>query len=298
MVRQIILRIFTPVILLLFLALPGVHSQDSGPKTVFWKISGNGLKEASYLFGTIHLMPKDEFETYKIVDEKLKKSGQMVLEMIVDVPLKQQIEWAKQMLLPKGTTLRDFMPEDDFGNLKSYVIDSLGVKEMSFNTYIKFKPFAFYSALIPSIIGKKIEGYEIYFSHIAKKKDIPVKGLESFEYQIGIFDSISNERQMEMFFSDDQDLKKEFSEMLDLYKEQDIYHMSDEMSGENLPDDFENRLIATRNETWVPKLIELMQEKPTFIAVGAGHLAGENGIILKLREKGYDVEPIMLRQEN
>ncbi len=296
-IRHKLRLVFTGLSALCFSLLP-VFSQLSGPKTVFWEISGNGLEKPSYLFGTIHLMPKNEFETFRIVDEKLKKSQQMVLEMIIDVPLKQQIEWAKQMMLPEGHTLRDYMPEEDYNRLKQFVLDSLGVKEMMFNAYIKFKPFAFYSALIPSVVGKRIVGYEIYFSKIARKKDIQVQGLESFEFQTGIFDSIPNDKQMDMFFSNAGDMKKEFSDILETYKKQDIYHMSEVTSDETAPGNFEERLISMRNDAWIPKLEAFMKDKPSFIAVGAGHLAGEHGLILKLREEGYDVEPIMLREKN
>ncbi len=272
-------------------------AQTQGPRTIFWQISGNGLALPSYLFGTIHIMPKDQFESYDLVDQKLKQSRQLILEMKVDVPLKQQIEWAQKLLLPKGQTLKDFMPEDDFDGLKTYVTDSLGVKDMLFNTYIKFKPFAFYSALIPSIIGENIEGYELYFSKIAKRKKIPVRQLETFDFQLGIFDSIPNEEQMKMFFSEDQDIRKELTDMLSVYHQQDIYRMAESFSDDSIASGFENRLIAVRNEAWIPKIIGYIQEEPSFIAVGAGHLAGRYGLIRQLREKGYDIEPVMLRKD-
>ncbi len=133
---------------------------------------------------------------------------------------------------------------------------------------------------------------------IARKKNIPVRELESFDFQMSLFDTIPNEKQMDLFFSDKQDLKKDFFETLEIYKEQDIYRMTDHVAGEESMAGFENRLIRMRNEDWIPKLIAFMQEEPAFIAVGAGHLAGEHGIIRQFREKGYQVEPIMLIREN
>lgn len=298
MTKSLILRRLLNAIFFLLLTFPQVFSQTSGPKTVFWKIYGNGLEKPSYLFGTIHIMPKEDFESFRVVDKKLKESEQMVLEMAIDVPLKQQIEWAKQMILPKGQTLDKFMTTTGFDSLRHYVLDSLGVKESRFNTYLRFKPFAFYSALIPAVIGKKIEGYELYFSKIAKKKNIPVRELESFEFQMGLFDSIPNDKQMRMFFSGGQDLRNDLNETLVTYKEQDIYKMSQDISTQDTSSDFESQLIEKRNKAWIPKLVKFITEKPSFIAVGAGHLAGEHGLILQLRELGYDVEPVMLRDEN
>jgi uncharacterized protein YbaP (TraB family) len=145
------------LVLLSGLSLSSINAQKSGENTVFWEISGNGLAESSYLYGTIHIMPKEEFFSFETVDDKLKASEQLVLEMEIDVPLKQQIEWAKKMMLPPNTSLKDFVDSMKYNELKAFVIDSLEIKEMMFNTYLKFKPLAFYSALIPGIIGEKMK---------------------------------------------------------------------------------------------------------------------------------------------
>ena len=140
------------------------------------------------------------------------------------------------------------------------------------------KPFAFYSALIPHVIGKKIEGYDMYYSDLANKNDIPVEGLESFEFQLAIFDSISYEKQLEMFFSGEyMDIEKEMKELLDMYLSHDIYEMAKAFHEEEADgfEEFESELIVKRNKDWIEKLSVLMQEKPSFIAVGAGHLAGQ-----------------------
>ena len=51
-------------------------------------------------------------------------------------------------------------------------------------------------------------------------------------------------------------------------------------------------LINKRNADWITKLPTLMQEAPTFVAVGALHLPGENGVIEGLRKAGYKVTAI------
>lgn len=285
---------FSLIIALISITL-NVVAQTSGPKTVFWEISGNGLEKASYLFGTIHILPKSEFVAFELADDKLAECEQLILEMEIDVPMKTQMEWAKQLMLPEGTTIPNFMEEQDFIRLKSYALDSLKVKEFLFNAYLKMKPFAFYSALIPHVIGRKIEGYELHFSNLAKKEKIPVVGLETFEFQLSIFDSISNETQMKMFFDEEMDLQSELEEMLEMYRSQDIYSMAESLSEESGQyAEFETELLIKRNNSWAEQLPELMKQKPSFIAVGAGHLAGKNGLIKLLHEKGFIVEPLIL----
>lgn len=292
------IRFILSLILISGLSLTNIQAQNSGEKTVLWEISGNNLEKSSYLFGTIHLMPKDQFFSYEIVDEKLKESKQLILEMEVDVPLKVQMEWAKLMLLPQEVSIADFVDSVKFAEIKSFVIDSLEMKEMMFNTYMKLKPFAFYSALMPGIIGEKIEAYELYFSKIAKKEKIPVKGLESFEFQMSLFDSISNEQQMEMFFNDELSLyalKKEFEDLMETYLSHDIYKMAESMKEEQSGyEAFEYELLGKRNTNWVPLIIDYIHESPSFIAVGAAHLAGEYGLIKQLRIAGYKLSPVSL----
>ncbi|MFZ5940327.1 MAG: TraB/GumN family protein [Bacteroidota bacterium] len=274
-----------------------LHAQNDGEKTVLWEISGKDLPGPSYLFGTIHVMPAEIFRSFPLADQKLKESQQLVLEMVMDVPLATQVEWAKKMMLPDGGNLRNLIPEDQFGRLRTYVVDSLGVKEKKFERYLIFKPFAFYSALIPDVIGRKLESYEMHYTKIARDAELPVLGLETFEYQLAIFDSIPMNEQVELFFGEQVDMKKEFAEMIRMYEDQDIYGMAEALEEENASsDEMEFKLITQRNHNWVVLLSDWMRQNPSFIAVGAGHLAGDNGLIRLFREAGYVVNPVMLTE--
>jgi len=52
-----------------------------------------------------------------------------------------------------------------------------------------------------------------------------------------------------------------------------------------------DRLVYGRNRNWVNKLQEIMPQQSLLVAVGAGHLLGEQGLITLLRNAGYTVEP-------
>jgi uncharacterized protein len=271
-----------------------LSAQQSGPKTVFWEISGNGVQSPSYLFGTIHIIPKDDFIVHKEVEKKLKNSKRLIMEMDLNIPLKQKIEMAKLLLLEDGKTLKDFLDEREYSFLKAYVLDSLGIKPSRFSIYEKMKPFAFYSALVPSIIGEKTESYEMYFSKLAKKKKIPVSGLETFEFQLAIFDSIPIEKQIDMFFDFSEDPRVEFEKMVTMYKDQDIYMMGNSLTNDEKYKHFEEELKTKRNFNWVEQFGDILKEGSCFIAVGAAHLAGKHGLIELLEEKGYVVKAVIL----
>ena len=83
--------------------------------------------------------------------------------------------------------------------------------------------------------------------------------------------------------------------MQERYRTQDVdalYDMIHKEGGEIAKE--EERFLNHRNRNWVPQIIEMISEKKTFIAVGAGHLGGPNGLIRLLEKEGYTLEPVSL----
>ena len=72
----------------------------------------------------------------------------------------------------------------------------------------------------------------------------------------------------------------------------DIQGMIDMMGGDEGIAEYEDLLLNTRNKNWIPVMGKMMLEQPTFFAVGAGHLGGEQGVVSLLRKEGYTVKPI------
>ena len=56
---------------------------------------------------------------------------------------------------------------------------------------------------------------------------------------------------------------------------------------------YEDILLANRNAAWIPIMEKAMQTKPTFFAVGAGHLGGEKGVLSLLKKQGFVVRPVL-----
>jgi uncharacterized protein YbaP (TraB family) len=81
-------------------------------------------------------------------------------------------------------------------------------------------------------------------------------------------------------------------ELAGIYKKQDIQKMEKMLEDDAGMDQFKDLLMYRRNKRWVAPMIEIMRNKPTFFAVGAGHLPGEKGVISLLRQAGFTVEPI------
>ena len=84
----------------------------------------------------------------------------------------------------------------------------------------------------------------------------------------------------------------QFDEMVKLYKAQDIEAMQSMMDAEESLSEYGDLLLVQRNHNWIPVMAGMMAEQPTFFAVGAGHLGGEEGVVALLREAGYTLRPL------
>jgi uncharacterized protein YbaP (TraB family) len=131
----------------------------------------------------------------------------------------------------------------------------------------------------------------------AKEKDMAIEGLETIKYQMSMFDSIPYEDQAKMLVEavkgGDEEAENTLDEMIELYKNQDIDGLYELIMAEDSDmENFEDILLVTRNKNWIPKIEKFASQKPTFIAVGAGHLPGKQGVINLLKAKGYTVRPI------
>jgi uncharacterized protein YbaP (TraB family) len=257
---------------------------------LLYQISGNGLKQNSYLFGTIHTMPKEDFEMPKKVMDALKSCATIALEIDIDMSMSEKIEIAKMTMIPNGETLKNYMADTSYVKLKSYCIDSLGWKESKFEQYAHLKPFFFSSLVLQEKIGKQ-KSFEMEFDKLAKKYKKPLIGLETVMYQMETIDRISIKDQVQ--FMDDFSNMSEFDVLFKLYEKEDINGLYNLIAAETdmLPE-FNHWFLDVRNANWIPVIEKQISNEATFIAVGAGHLGGTNGVLELLKKQGYTITGI------
>ncbi|WP_143309455.1 TraB/GumN family protein [Chitinophaga vietnamensis] len=88
--------------------------------------------------------------------------------------------------------------------------------------------------------------------------------------------------------------KSVISGLVSDYKQENIQGVYKMLTGPAMADDSMNYwLVFHRNANWVERMPAVLQQRSNFFAVGAGHLAGEKGVIALLRAKGYIVTPVM-----
>lgn len=255
--------------------------------SLLWQISGNGLTQPSYIFGTVHLIEKNDFFIDDVVLNKLKSSQTLVLETDIDLTLSQQLELMNQMKLPSGKTIANYMSVYDFEIFKKYCIDTVKMSQSRFDMLTGFKPFMLLSYIEAQKIKKPVS-YEKYLYKKSKKYKIHIDKLETVEEQLSFFDFLTIEEQCLYFFNTSSEKE---NNLFEFYKQQNINKLQ-EMAMDTSYLEFSEILLKKRNEKWIPKIELFIKAKSTFIAVGAAHLGGQYGVLNLLKEKGYNVEPI------
>ena len=258
---------------------------------LLWEISGKGLKDPSYLYGTIHMICSVDYRMSDTIVQAFDRSRQLYLELDMDDP--SMTMKTMQLAIMKGKTLKDIFKSDDYKKLEAYVKDKLGMPMMMLNM---LKPIAITSLIsAKSMPCDKMESYEQHFQDMAKAHKMELKGLETLEYQFGVFDKIPDSAQARMIMdmiADDKKSQAEFQTMVDAYKRRDLNALGSEIG--DAPDlaGYEDILLNQRNANWVPVMEKAMAEMPSFFAVGAGHLPAKDGVIALLRKAGYTVKPV------
>lgn len=285
-------------VLLAFLApfvsfYPAAKAQNTS-NSLLYKISGKGLKQDSYLYGTIHVMPKKDFSISEKITKAFNQCSVLAMEIDLNMDLKTKISVAQQTILPNNQTLENLMNASEYNRLKQYVIDSMHVKKSKFKKYERLKPFFFSSAIMQEQM-KDTESYEVEFNKMAKKRKMQTAGLESIYSQLDLVNKMPTNEQLQMLTSElySANETNSFDKMIELYKNEDteaLYKViNDETAGMT---DFTEDFLVKRNKNWIPAIETLVAQNATFIAVGAGHLGGEKGVIALLKKQGYTVTPV------
>jgi len=269
------------------------------PAQLLWKVSGNGLSQPSYLFGTHHLIEKDQIKSFDkilmLADQASAVVGEMdVTDMasmqtkIMQSAVMQNVS-IKQLLKPEDYTLVD----TEFKQLLGVGLDQLGT----------FKPMMLQTMYVGLIylrsqnLAKQPEGIDILFQKKAKENNKLIIGLETIEQQSAVmFDSLSVNRQAEILVKS----VKEKQKGIDLFKGLNEAYLAGNLAklleldkeDDDLTPAERKPLYDNRNNNWMKQLPSLLKKQSCFVAVGCMHLIGETGLLTQLKNAGYKVEAV------
>jgi uncharacterized protein len=272
-------------------------TNPSGNNTLLWKISGNGLEKPSYLFGTIHLLCADDAHLSDNMKKVIGEADDIYFEVDMD-NLMDMFGAVSKMKMKGDTTLRDLLSETDYEKVKKY-FEEKGTM-LPFAMLEKYKPILAASMLQSgSLPCDNTAVMEQVIMQEAKEQDKNIKGLETMAFQAGILDSIPYKMQAEQLLqyineatNGKENGDTELAQMWKAYNEQDLQKLEELTIKSDIGiNNYTDLLLYRRNNNWVKKLKGLLPGKTLLIAVGAGHLPGDQGVISLLRKAGYTLTP-------
>lgn len=272
-------------------------NKNKPKNTLLWEVKHPDSKYASYIFGTIHLIEKEYFRFPKRLQKFILSSDKVVLEL-PGMPTSEQLK--PFIYLQEGENILTYFSMEQKNKLLQWVEKNLHLNEEEFiESYGKFKPFMVAQTITQFAFLDKTVSYEREIINTLKKTNISLEGLETVESQINLFSALPMDKQVNMVIQaiETSDTNKLLlKEMQQAYKDQnlDLIHQLIQEESALTATDF-NHFITERNKHWIQPLTNYFRNGKTFVAVGAGHLAGEQGILNLLRKEGYKTKAIYLK---
>jgi uncharacterized protein YbaP (TraB family) len=283
----------------------GVNAQ------LLYKISGNGLEKPSYIVGTYHLAPGNFADSIPGLKDAFASCKQIYGELDMQDALSNENrdKLEKAQILPEGTTLSSLLTKEQMDRVNALMRETIGAdmtNPMLAAQFDKMTPTALSTTLTVFAFIKKSPNFNpmnLLDSHLqllAQKQGMVIKGLETVDFQVDVLYGGSLEKQVEelMCVVDNFDDVVEMAEFVTAaYFSQDLDQLLDVTNEESegpcasSPESNDN-LIYNRNANWVKAMPDIMQQAPTFFAVGAAHLCGDRGVLRLLEQAGYKIEGV------
>ena len=259
-----------------------------------WKVADEDT--TIYLFGTIHALPSgiDWFEGK--VAAAFDESGELVTEIVKEDPKTMQGLVLSRAMLSGDQTLRSLLNPEEKADYEA-ALTSFGVPVQAFD---RFEPW--YAAVGLSTVPLMRDGFaaehgvEETLNARAESLGHTHGALETAEYQLDLFDALPldvQKRYLDQVVEDLPTMREDLKKMVEAWKRGDAEELARLMNAQEDDPALVEALLTGRNRKWA-KWIEERLEKPgtVFLAVGAGHLAGEGSVQDQLGESGITAERV------
>ena len=265
-------------------------------KPALWKVADEDT--TIYLFGTVHLLPAGlEWRTPRL-EQAIAASDMLVMEIIQpDDPMALAGVMAKLAVSPNLPPLVERVPEDKRAALEAAVAKS----GMPAAVLDRLETWAAALALVQASFQKlgldPKDGAEKTLEASYKQAGKPLDALETAEYQLGLFDTLPEEAQRLLLVSAIEDSGKaeaEFKAMVEAWAKGDVDAIARTFDDETtLSPELRAALMTKRNAAWTEWLDQRMDKPGTvMVAVGAGHLAGQDSVQKMLEARGLKAERV------
>jgi uncharacterized protein YbaP (TraB family) len=253
-----------------------------------------------YLFGTVHVGQAAFYPLEPRVTQAFSKADKLVIEVDIRNAALFNQAIVRHGLYPADETIDQHLSTESITALK----DALQRVGLPFENVARMKPWMIANLLVVQEMARNgfpiEQGIEMYFLSVAEKQKKKVGELETADYQLSLFDALSDVQQQDYLRETIADLAngdtlKKSKALIDAWSRADSKAM-EAMMQEMLNDDsasakfIEQILLNQRNPGMADKIeVMLKNDKATFVAVGTLHLLGDNGVPAMLKRRGYQV---------
>lgn len=262
--------------------------------TLLWEISGKGLTQPSFLYGTMHIICEDDVKMSEGLKKAIMDAKQVFFEIDMD-DMEEMMGVLKYARMNNGLKISDLVTAEEFIRIEDYF--KKNKSPLPLGMMSRFKPYFITAMISESLMTcEKKSSVEQLIMTEARAQEKTVSGLETVAFQSSLFDSIPYEKQardLVSYVDSIDNYKKITVEMSDIYRRQDINSM-DSLLVKSDPglQQYMGILLYDRNKRWAEQIPEQAHEMSTLFAVGAGHLGGDKGVINLLRQQGFTVKPM------
>ena len=269
---------------------------------ILYKIEGNGVKAPSYIFGSHHLSPIDVVEKSGVM-KYFEETEQVIGE--IDLTIDQMalaMKLQPYMMAPADSTLSVLLAGEDMDALNEQFMKWAPMPGMQLQMLEPMKPMAVSTMIAAGMSMQAMEGYDptqqldTYFFQEGKKEGKKIVGLETPEFQAEVLFNktpltVQAESLIEVLKEPEQAIEAS-KKLAKAYQERDLDAMFKISEERDEHPEFMENILDLRNANWMTQLPTLIEETPSFIVVGALHLAGPNGILEGLKNEGFTITPI------
>lgn len=277
-------------------------SQETGRKSTLWRVSSG--ENSVYLLGSLHLLKRENYPLNESIENAFDHSQTLVLEVDMESMTDPRTQ---EMMLSRG-----MLPQEDSFDKRiskeTYELAREKTQELGLDisAFKQFKPW-FFAMTLTAVKLKALgfnpqDGLDMYLFSRAKKSGKQILGLETFKQQLEMLDTLSTVNQDRLVCQTLEDLgvlEQKMDTIVRAWSTGDIKVLESIMlrSFKEYPVLLE-KLIIERNKNWVKKIESFLKHKDLkhkdnyMLVVGAAHLAGEQGIVVLLKKKGYSVEQL------
>ena len=269
-------------------------------RPLLWKVSD--ADNDVYLLGSFHLLKPDDYPMPADIDRAFDDAESLLFEVDpreMTAP-ETMVTIQKYAAYEEGKSLSSVLPKptlDKLGNLLSLTGGSVQTLEQS-------EPWMVSLSLVLGItnaIGFKAElGLDRHLMARAAAAGKPAGGLETIEAQMQAMDSAPYAEQasgLDEFLADPKQAIKQMQDMHSWWRAGDVAKLDSELRAEmarKTPETY-RLLDVERNNAWLLKVEARLKDSKaddTLVVVGSLHLLGEDGLVEKLRAKGYAIERV------